>query len=75
MDPVRLTVVRTEPEAEIICSLLRANGIECASSAADLSSQVFGGSVEVLVHSRDLDAARQLLDAPAEEPGPPPPGD
>jgi hypothetical protein len=75
MDPVRLTVVPTEPEAEIICSLLRANGIECTSSAADLSTQVFGGSVQVLVHARDLDAARRLLEAPAEEPEPAPSGD
>ena len=68
---VRLTVVGSQPEADMICSLLRVNGIRCGDRAADVSIQGaggFGGWREILVGKDDLAAARELLAAtpPAE---------
>jgi hypothetical protein len=63
---VRLTVVANQPEADIICGFLRANGIRCADRAADVSIQGaggFGGNREVLVSRSDLEVARQVLAA------------
>jgi Putative prokaryotic signal transducing protein len=61
---VRLTVVPTEGEAEVICGLLRANGIPCAQREVELASQAFGGWWnEVLVPEDRLAEARQLLEA------------
>lgn len=69
MDPdttVVLTVVPTETEAELLCGLLGANGIECAyrdTDAIDSTIEDFiaAGPREVLVHEADLEAARELL--------------
>jgi putative signal transducing protein len=65
--PVTLTVVANEPEAEILCGLLRANGIACmyrttdlAAGMADASSAV-GGPREILVEEEQLEEARKLL--------------
>jgi hypothetical protein len=67
--PVVLTVVPGESEAELLCGLLRANGIECAyrdTEAADSPIEEFiaSGPREVLVHEADLEAARALLPEP-----------
>jgi len=61
---VHLTVVASQPEADIICGYLRASGIRCADRAADVSIQGaggFGGNREILVSRDDLEAARTLL--------------
>ena len=65
-EPVVLTVVSGENEAELLCGLLRANGIKCAyrdTEAIDSPMEDFiaAGPREVLVHEVDLEAARALL--------------
>jgi hypothetical protein len=64
---VVLTVVSGEPEAEVVCGLLRAAGIDCAyrdTEAIDSPIEDFieAGPREILVQPGDLDAARALLD-------------
>ena len=68
---MRLTVVGSQEEAEIVCGLIRSAGIECAHRNVDAPSAVGGTSMwaEVLVHERDLEAARELL-GDADEPEP-----
>jgi hypothetical protein len=65
MASVRLTVVATQGEADVICSLLRTEGIRCGDRAADgLGAERgggFGGWREVLVEEHDLSAARELI--------------
>ena len=69
MDPdqtVVLTVVSNETEAELLCGLLRSNGIECAyrdTDAIDSTIEDFmtAGPREILVHEADLETARALL--------------
>jgi hypothetical protein len=61
-----LTVVSSEPEAEVVCGLLRSAGIECAyrdTEAIESSLEDFtaAGPREILVHAADLDDARALL--------------
>jgi hypothetical protein len=66
---VRLTVVPTEGEAEVICGLLRANGIPCGNREVELASQAFGGWWhEVLVPGDRLAEARDLV-KPGDAPG------
>jgi hypothetical protein len=65
-EEVVLTVVSDEPEAEILCGLLQANGIECAyrdTEAIDspLEDFIAAGAREILVRPADLEAARALL--------------
>ena len=65
-EAVVLTVVANEPEAEILCGLLRSAGIECSyreTDAIDSELEEFtpAGPREILVHPRDLDDARDLL--------------
>jgi hypothetical protein len=65
-DVVPLTVVGSQGEADVICALLRASGIDCGDRAADLSAERgggFGGWREILVGADDVDAARELLAA------------
>jgi hypothetical protein len=62
--PVHLTAVASQTEADMICSLLRANGIKCGDRAADVAIQGIGGSGgwrEILVSEDQLEAARELL--------------
>jgi Putative prokaryotic signal transducing protein len=70
-EPVVVTVVSSGPEADIVCGLLRTAGIDCAyrdTEAIDSSLEEFtaAGPREILVHPADLDAARELLAAPAD---------
>jgi hypothetical protein len=65
---VVLTVVSGEPEAEVVCGLLRTAGIDCAyrdTEAIDSPLEDFteAGPREILVREADLHAARALLDA------------
>jgi hypothetical protein len=65
-DAVVLKVVSDEQEAEIVCGLLRSGGLECGyreTEAIDSALEEFTGSGprEILVHARDLEAARALL--------------
>jgi hypothetical protein len=65
-EPVVVTVVSGEQEAELACGLLRSAGIECAyrdTEAIDSSLEEFiaAGPREILVQPSDLDAARELL--------------
>jgi hypothetical protein len=64
---VLLTVVSGEPEAEVVCGLLRSAGIECAyreTEAIDspLEDFIASGPREILVRAEDVEAARALLD-------------
>jgi hypothetical protein len=66
---VRLTVVADEVEAELLCGLLRTNGIACSFRRTDVAAAIgaysggfaMAGPTEVLVNREDLDAARRLL--------------
>jgi hypothetical protein len=65
---VVLTVVSGEPEADMLCELLRANGIECGSRDTDaietpLENLMPAGPREILVHANDLEAAQSVLAA------------
>ena len=65
-EAVVLTVVANEPEAEILCGLLRSAGIECSyreTDAIDSELEEFtpAGPREILVHPRDVADARDLL--------------
>ena len=65
---VVLTVVAGETEAEVLCGLLRANGIECGYRDTDaidspLEDFMTSGPREILVHEADLETARALLPA------------
>ncbi len=69
---VVLTVVSGEPEAEVLCGLLRSEGIECAyrdTQQIDTSLEDFmaAGAREILVRETDLEAAKELLAAPEAE--------
>jgi Putative prokaryotic signal transducing protein len=74
-EPVVVKVVSTEPEAELLCSLLRSAGIRCAprqtnvgAGAADGMS--VGGPYELMVRPQDLDSARDILRDPSDRGGP-----
>jgi len=65
-EEVVLTVVASEPEAEILCGLLQANGIDCSyrdTEAIDSPLEDFtaAGAREILVRPADLEDARSLL--------------
>jgi hypothetical protein len=62
-----LTVVGSEPEAELLCSLLESEGIPCiqqptnfAAGAGDGLST--GGPREIAVHADRLAEAREVLE-------------
>ena len=63
---VVVEVVSNEPEAAMLCDLLRGSGIVCAhrltnrgAGAADGLS--VGGPQEIVVRSEDLESAREIL--------------
>ena len=76
MEPVTLTVVGDEMDAEVVCGLLRSSGIKCNHVPADagggLEAVGSGGPREVLVAPEDLEEARVILAAndPASEADP-----
>lgn len=62
----RLTIVPSEPAAELLCSFLRAEGIRCGHRITDVGAGAWdgvpsGGPREVLVEPDDLLAARSIL--------------
>ena len=68
MSLVHLTVVPNESEAEILCALLRTEGIECDQRATNLSVGMMdgmpgGGPREVVVEEQSLARAQELLAA------------
>lgn len=71
-EEVVLTVVSGEPEAEVVCGLLRSAGIDCAyrdTEAIDSPLEDFmeAGPREILVRGSDLEAAKELLAGPETE--------
>ena len=63
---VVLTTVSGEPEADIVCGLLRSAGIECAyrdteAIESPIEDFIAAGPREILVREADLDAARELI--------------
>ncbi len=69
-EPVRLTIVGSEPEADLLCDLLRSEGIECTHKVTNFGAGAFDGVApsgprEVLVRESDLERARELTE-PAE---------
>jgi hypothetical protein len=67
-DTVVVKVVGDEPEAQVVCGLLRSNGIDCgyrdtAVIESSLEDFTASGPREIFVHQSDLEAARALLDA------------
>jgi len=65
MDSARLTVVQNEPEAELLCSLLRSEGIDSFYKKTDFAAAAWttsvGGPTEVWVSEEDLERAHELL--------------
>lgn len=66
---VVVDVVATEPEAELLCSLLRSEGIRCTYRLSNYGAGAsdgmpVGGPQEVLVRSEDLASAREVLRKP-----------
>ena len=68
MPTTTLTVVGDEMEAEVLCGLLRANGIRCAYRKSNRAAAIAGasgwsiaGPTDVLVGEDDLAAAQALL--------------
>jgi hypothetical protein len=69
MEPVVVTVVADEMEAEVVCGLLRENGIECAYARDNAASGAPGitggfaipGPTEIFVAEGDLEAAKEIL--------------
>jgi hypothetical protein len=65
-DRVVVKVVADEAEAELVCGLLRSNGIECAyrpTEAIDSPLEDFtaAGGQEIIVHQKDLELASGLV--------------
>ena len=67
---VRVAVVPTLGEAEVICGLLETEGIQAMQRAArgGEASGLPAGWTEILVPEADLDRARELIEPAAEEP-------
>jgi hypothetical protein len=65
---VPLTVVSTAAEAELLCALLRTEGIECDHRATNMGVGAMdgmpgGGPREVVVAKESLTRAQELLEA------------
>ena len=63
---VRLTIVASEPEAEMVRGLLATEGIESMQRPTDFAAGALdgwaaGGAREILVREADLAAARELV--------------
>ena len=62
----KLTVVSNEIGAEMVCGLLRSNGIHCGHRKSDFAQAIgegpsMAGPTEVFVAEEDLKAARRVL--------------
>jgi hypothetical protein len=69
-DLATVEVVRTEGEAELLCSLLNGAGITCMHRLSNRGAGAFeglaaGGPHEIVVRREDLASARGVLDAQA----------
>ena len=65
---VVVEVVGNEPEAELLCSLLRSAGISCAHRQSNYGAGASdgmpgGGPQEILVRATDMESAREVLGA------------
>jgi Putative prokaryotic signal transducing protein len=65
-DTVVVKIVSGEPEAQLVCGLLRSAGIECGFRDTDavdsqLEEFIASGPREIIVHRADLEAARALV--------------
>jgi hypothetical protein len=65
-EPVVVEVVATEPEAELLCSLLRSAGISCTRRQTNFGAGAsdglpVGGTQEIIVRPHDLESARDIL--------------
>lgn len=65
---VYLTIVPTEAEADILCALLRTEGIECEDRATNMSVGTMdgmpgGGPREIVVAKESLTRAQEILEA------------
>lgn len=64
---VVVEVAGTEPEAELLCSLLRSAGIRCTRrqtnyGAGASDGMPVGGPQEVIVRAEDVESARDVLE-------------
>jgi Putative prokaryotic signal transducing protein len=63
---VVVEVVASEPEAELLCSLLRSAGIRCTYRVTNVGAGAadglaVGGPQEVVVRAEDVESARDVL--------------
>ena len=63
---VRLTIVSSEPEAELLRGLLATEGIESVQRPTDFAAGALdgwaaGGAREILVRAADVETARELI--------------
>jgi hypothetical protein len=68
---VPLTIVRNEAEAELLCALLRTEGIDCDHRSTNFGvgsmDGLPGGAREVVVDQEKLERAEELLAASRED--------
>jgi hypothetical protein len=69
-DLVRLTIVPNEPTADLLCALLREEGIGCRHQVTDVGAGALDGvaaigSRAVFVAAADLERARELAEGDA----------
>jgi hypothetical protein len=63
---VAVDIAGTEPEAKLLCSLLRSAGIDCLPQLTNAGAGAgdglgTAGSHEIMVKSQDAQAAREIL--------------
>jgi hypothetical protein len=63
---VVVEVVASEPEAELLCSLLRSAGIRCTYRVTNVGAGAadglaVGGPQDVVVRAEDVESAREVL--------------
>ena len=67
-DWVIVEVASSEPEAELVCSVLRGAGIEClprlTNSGAGAGDGLALGAHDILVSPQDVQDAREILHEP-----------
>jgi hypothetical protein len=70
---VVVEVVGTEPEAELLCSLLRSVGVSCTRRQSNYGAGAsdglpVGGPQEVIVRAEDMESAREVLGSAERDP-------